>query len=124
MGLFNLSGKAKKKKTNSMGERLNKLTPEGEIPFGWMAYNQKTVNQIESELTVFRKKIHDAKTDIEKYAALKSYVLYIEDGKLHYGKMGKCEGKYFEEYVCESQETITNKKRFKQIEAKLLAEKR
>lgn len=123
MGLFNwkknVQEKHKIQKTNVSGEALDKLTSEGELPFGWMFYNKETVEKIEDELSVFRKQIYNAKTQIDKYAALKSYLMYIEDGKKHYNEIGECEGKYFEEYIINSQETITNKKRFREMKRTL-----
>lgn len=100
MGL--LSGLlGKKKRTNVAGEDLNHLTSEGELPFGWMAYNKEIVKQMDDEWFTFRCAVDDASDPIKKYAAMKSYLLYLEDGKKHYTSMNECVGKYFEEYYCD-----------------------
>ena len=118
MGLLGLFGK--KKRTNSVGEKLDRLTPEGELPFGWMVYNQDLIDQMETELETFRKAINEAHDPLEKYAALKSYLLYLEDGKKHYSAINECAGKYFAEYICDSAESEGNLKWFKKLEKELV----
>ena len=114
-----LKEKPKSQKTNSVGEDLSHLTPEGELPFGWMAYNQEIIGQMEAELAIFRKAIHDADNLLTKHSALKSYFLYLDDGKKHYTEINECAGKYFEEYICNSEETKSNMRRFIEIERQL-----
>lgn len=121
MGLF---GKKKRTpitrpRTNSVGENLNHLTPEGDLPFGWMAYNKEIIQQMESELSVFRKAVNDAKEPLDEYAALKSFLLFLKDGKAHYTRINECAGKYFEIYICDSVEAKDKRKRFKALEQKL-----
>ena len=118
MSLFSAKRKPDPK-TNALGESLDCLTEEGDLPFGWVAHNQSIVNQIESELSTFRNDIHNAKTPIEKYAALKSYLLYIEDGEKHYGKIGICAGKYFEEFVVGAYQTNKNIEMFATLQTQL-----
>lgn len=117
MGLFGLFGK--KKRTNSAGENLNHLTPEGKLPFGWMTYNQDIVNRIDSEIETFRDAINSAKDPTKKYTALKSYLLYLDDGKKHYSNINECAGKYFDEYICNSHMSESYLKQFKKLEKEL-----
>lgn len=119
MGLFHLFGKRK----NSLGEPLDKLTKNGELPFGWAMYRKTVVNKIESELSVFRKAIHDAHSSAQKLEAIKSYFQYIEDGKQRYRKIGECEGKYFDEYIVNSEEAKENIRKKKLIEKDLALDK-
>lgn len=118
MGLLGLFGK--KKRTNSVGEKLDRLTPEGELPFGWMVYNQEIIEKMEAELETFRKAINEADDPLKKYAALKSYLLYLEDGKKRYTEINECAGKYFAEYICDSAESEGNLKWLKELEKELM----
>jgi hypothetical protein len=105
--------------TNSVGENLNHLTPEGDLPFGWMAYNKEIIDQMESELMTFRNAVDDAVDPLDKYAAMKSYLLHLEAGKKHYSKINECAGKYFEEYICDTPYVDKIKKQFDALEKKL-----
>lgn len=111
------------KRTNFAGESVDRLDSDGNLPFGWVVHNQKYVVMIENDMQPFRQAIIDAKTDIEKYAALKSFLLYLQDGKIHYNEMGECVGKYFEEYICKSCEAEQRRKAYKEIERKLKGQK-
>lgn len=119
MGFFVSFGKGKSKNTNSVGERLDRLTPEGELPFGWAAYNKELVKRMDDEWFVFRCAISDAKDPVGKYAAMKSFLLFLEDGKKHYSGINECAGKFFEEYFCTTDYAATIKKQFKELEKKL-----
>lgn len=129
MGLFGLFNKKTTKekiaakRTNFAGESMDHLDKDGNLPFGWVVHNQKYVDMIESDMQPFRQAILDAKNDIEKWAALKSFVLYLKDGKKHYYQMGECVGKYFEEYICKSTEAKQRKEAFKRLDAKLKGQK-
>lgn len=111
------------KRTNFAGESMDKLDASGNLPFGWVVHNQKYVDMIEHDIQPFRQAIADAKTDIEKYAALKSFLLFMQDGKKHYYEISPCVGKYFEEYICNSMEAEQLRKAYKQIESKLKGQK-
>lgn len=107
------------KRTNCVGERVDRLDKDGNLPFGWVVHNEKYVDMIERDMQPFRQAIANAKTDIEKYGALKSFILYLQDGKVHYREYGECVGKYFEEYICKSAEAEQRVKVFKELEKKL-----
>ena len=100
------------KKTNFAGVRMDRLDKAGNLPFGWVVHNKKTVDAIEAELQPIRKAICDAETDAEKLEALKRYEAYLKQGIVKYRRMGACEGKYFECDICGSEET---KKRLKEL---------
>lgn len=107
------------RRTNFAGESMDKLDKKGKLPFGWVVHNKNYVDMIEKDLEPFRQMIREAKTDEEKYAALKSFVLFLQDGMVHYAKMGECVGKYFEEYICKSEEAKQRIKNYKDIAKKL-----
>ena len=109
----------KKKHTNSVGEDLDRLTPEGELPFGWMAYNKEIVKQMDDEWLVFRSAIDDADDPVKKYAAMKSFIIFLADGRKHYSKINVCAGKYFEEYYCDTPYSHKIIKQFKELESEL-----
>lgn len=113
-GLF-----GKKKQTNSVGEDLDHLTPEGELPFGWMAHNQEIVKKMDDEWFFFRSAVDHASDPIKKYGAMKSYLLYLEDGKKHYTDMNECVGKYFEQYYCDNPFTEKVRDQFAKLEKEL-----
>lgn len=126
MGLFKkktVEKKLQKTRTNSSGESMDKLDKNGNLPFGWVAHNKKYVDMIEKDMKPFRKAISSAKTDVEKYGALKSFVLYLDDGKKYYKKVNACVGKYFEEYIYNSTEAEQRRKDFKNIEKRLKGQK-
>lgn len=106
----------KDKNHNTLGEPLDRLNKDGELPWGWVAYNKSIIQQIDTEISHFRNEINAAKGVLRQYAALKSYVLYLKDGYNHYSKIGECEGKYFNEFIVKSQESIDNIKHYKYIE--------
>ena len=111
------------KRTNYAGESMDKLDKDGNLPFGWVFHNQNHVQMIEQDMQPFREATWNAKTDIEKYGAYKSYILFLQDGKKHYYEMGECVGKYFEEYICKSTEAKQIKEKYKQVEKKLKGQK-
>ena len=110
-------------RVNFAGESMDHLDKEGNLPFGWIVHNQKYVDMIEGDMQPFRKAILDAKTDNEKYGALKSFLLYLQDGKVHYKEYGECVAKYFDEYICKSTEAEQTKKKYKELEKKLKDQK-
>ena len=111
------------KRTNYAGDSMDKLDKNGALPFGWVTHNQKYVDMIERDLEPFRQMLRDAKTDVEKYAALKSFLMFLQEGRAHYYEYSECVGKYFEEFICKSMEAKQRKEAFKKIESKLKGQK-
>ena len=70
------------------------LTKEGELPFGWIYRNKAFVDPINTEYSHFLTMWIDSakKAPKEQYAALKSFVLYLEDVE----KLCKSKGECFE----------------------------
>ena len=92
---------AKKAETNSLGEQLDKLTAEGELPFGWVYHKRESTAKIQTEYSYFLNMWLETqnKSPKEQYAALKSFILYLEDaGKLCKNK-GECYEFWFYNYL-------------------------
>ena len=64
------------------------LDSDDGLPWGWLYQNKELVDTIFHEAMTFESEISHAKGDLQKYAALKSYVLYLEDGIDPYKKVG------------------------------------
>lgn len=104
MGLFDILKKkvtvqkqhplATKTETNSFGECPDKLTPDGELPWGWVTKNKEFCDKINSEYSYFLNMWCEAsnKSPKEQYPALKSFAMYLEDVQ----KLCKTKGECFE----------------------------
>ena len=104
-----------KTETNSSGECYDRLTPDGELPWGWVTRNKEFCDRINGEYTYFLNAWLQArnKTPLEQYSALKSFVLYLEDVE----KLCKSKGECFDFWL---HEILTGKgyieKRKKELE--------
>jgi hypothetical protein len=103
MGLFDFMKKKSvpsktpntiKAKTNPFSECVDKLTPEGELPYGWFYKNKEIIEKINSEYSYFLDTWLESrnKSPKEQYSALKSFVLYLEDA----AKLCRAKGECFE----------------------------
>lgn len=83
-----------KAETNSFGERYDRLTADGELPFGWIYRNKDFTDKIQAEYSYFLNMWLDSrnKSPKEQYPALKSFVMYLEDVE----KLCKSKGECFE----------------------------
>lgn len=84
MGLFGLFGKKPKSSavnTTSAVVRLDRLTPEGKLPYGWYTHNRAFTERIEHEHHVFVEAYVEGKKKSPKeyYAALKSLTQHTAD---------------------------------------------
>ena len=122
MALFKFGKKNTNKilntKTNSVGEPLDKLTKEGELPWGWVSYNKSFVEQIQKEFLYFLNncKDSDGKHPKEIYSAKKSLVLYLEDVKKLCDQKGECFTYWFDNILVSKDYLEKNKKELKSIE--------
>lgn len=110
-----------KKKTNSFGESLDKLTPEGELPWGWIAAHKEFTGRIEKESKSFLDAWMNLKDKSiqNQYAACKSYVLYLEDAKRLCASKGECYEKWFSDIVADQKYFNRCYKDLKALESKL-----
>lgn len=102
MGLFGLFGKKKARKkihskkktanTNSFGERMDRLTSKGDLPYGWSYANREFTDRIEKESKFFFDAYFASKRKgmLQEYAALKSLIIYIEDVTKLCKRKGEC----------------------------------
>lgn len=106
-------------RTNTSGENLDHLTPEGELPWGWEAYNKDIVQQMESELKPLRDAIYNATTPQSKCAALQNFIRHTEDGLQRYYSINECAGKFYEEYIWLSEERAKYMRQYNQLKKEL-----
>lgn len=117
MGLFDLFKKKSTKNTdqrsnngsstNSFGQRMDRLTPEGELPYGWIYANNDFVKPTESDYRYISEEYYKAQNAdvLKKYATLKSLVVYMEDIKNKCIAKGECFRKW-SEIVVANPETL------------------
>jgi hypothetical protein len=100
MGLFNfkknqpiLSTK-RLKVQSTQDDNLLHLTKDGELPFGWIYRNKEFTDKIKSEYSYFLNLWLNSRNGSPKdrYATLKSFVMYLEDVE----KLCKSKGECFE----------------------------
>ena len=122
MGLFDFFKKKQPKpakaNTNSIGEPLDRLTADGELPFGWVYRYKDFTDKISSEYLFFSKEYYESlrKEPIKKYAALKSLLLYIDDAKKLCAANGECFTFWFCETWAKDEEVQKMRSELKYIE--------
>ena len=109
MGLFS---------TNKESD-LKHLTPDGELPWGWMAYNKDVIQQMEGELKPLREAIYNAKTPQDKCTALQAFTRHTESNTQRYYSINECVGKYYEEYIWLSEENQKYIQQYNQLKKEL-----
>lgn len=106
MGLFDLFKKkqqqpAQNVKPNIVGMHSDRLDSNGELPWGWIAANKVFVDQINGRHKYFL----DAwlgvkgKDVLKEYAALKSFVTFLNEAKERCVKNGECHAKWFSDII-------------------------
>ena len=103
---------------NVFGERLDCLTPEGELPWGWIYANTDFTERITSEYKYFLDAWYDIRNKdvIKEYGALKSLVIYLEDAKKLCASKGECFEKWFDDLIASQDRIDKYKTRQKYIE--------
>lgn len=131
MGLFGLFSKKKSvkekmqgMKTSFSGERLDRLTPSGDLPFGWGAYNEKFVKLVADEDDRDVNAFYHEKEPVKKYELMEKYFKGLDEKKKRYYKIGECEGKYFELNVCETAFMANLKKEYAHLKNNLKMEQK
>lgn len=69
---------------------LDRLTADGDLPFGWLYANKDFTQQIQEEYSYFSDSLSNAKSVKEKLCALTSLVKYQEDVKRLCESKGEC----------------------------------
>lgn len=90
------------------------LTPEGELPFGWVYRNREFTVPIHSEYSYFLNMLLESRNKAPKelYSALKSFILYLEDVE----KLCKSKGECFEFWFYGN---LTSKERLQKMKDEL-----
>ena len=104
--IMRLFGKRKKKESKVIKkvekpESKQEYLENGELPFGWIYRNKVFVEKIQNEFTYFLDRWVESrrKPAIEQYAALKSFVLYMEDVERLCKSKGECFEFWFNEIL-------------------------
>lgn len=86
------------KRTNLSRESLDKLDKDGNLPWGWYAAHKEFADERTAEFQCFLENYSAArnKSPLEKYGALKSLVVYLEDSRKKCCLMGECYVKWFD----------------------------
>ena len=92
MGLLGLF--KKNTHTNSVGEDLDHLTPEGELPWGWLSRNTPICKLYEDQMVAIAKSLDSLKTDAKIIQLKKLIAIYYEYKEFCYSK-NECYIKYF-----------------------------
>lgn len=73
-------------------ETPEKLTEDGELPWGWFYHNKDFIEKIDGEFSYFLHNWTDSmrKSPVERYAALKSFVTYLHDVERLCKSKGEC----------------------------------
>lgn len=125
--LYLLFGKKKKKPTktvkkssnkNSFGERMDRLTRKGELPYGWAYENREFTEKIEKEYSHFRETYYKEEKNgvLKEYAALKSLILYMEDTKKLCKQKGECFAHWASYMIADPEDLSKLKERREYIE--------
>lgn len=110
MGLFNFKKKKDFKKENGLkslkplattDNNLNRLTKEGELPWGWILRNSEFTGKIGGEYSYFQQAWIKSrnKSPKELYSSLKSLIIYLEDAEKLCKAKGECYEFWFYEHL-------------------------
>lgn len=87
---------------NSFGEDLQRLTPNGELPFGWVSYYRDFTERQEKKIDATWNKVYSSSTAKEKIDAYKRYFSTVKSVGTTCKKAGECHYKWFCENILES----------------------
>ncbi len=135
MWLLGLFGKKKKKrtaaakksaKTNASGERMDRLTRKGDLPYGWSYANREFTAKIEKESKFFFDAYFTSKRKgmLQEYAALKSLIKYIEDVTKLCKRKGECFAYWASCMVANPKQLSEYKSKLKRLEEKIKSTKK
>lgn len=124
MGLFDfLKKKATVEKQQPQATKVEKerLTPEGELPWGWVTRNKEFCDRIQGEFLYFLHTWLEAKNKapMERYSALKSFVVYLEDVEMLCKSKDECFEFWFREILTGKDYVEIRKKELEELTANL-----
>lgn len=88
---------------NSIGEDLQRLTQNGELPFGWVAYYKDFVNEQNQKIDTLWKDVYTATSTTKKLEAYRKYFDEISHIAVLCKESGECHFKWFCENIIETQ---------------------
>lgn len=117
----NSSTRKKPSNKNSFGERTDRLTRNGELPYGWYSENRAFTGKIEAEHSFFSESYYKSKHEgiMQEYAALKSLILHMEDVQELCTRKGECFAFWSTFVVANPKDIADYKIELKKLEAKL-----
>lgn len=120
MGLFGLSKKKNKAVYTLPNDPLDRLTPDGELPFGWYTANKAFTSKLQTKYKTFLDAwlVSREKSDLKEYAALKSFVIYMNDVKNLCERKGECYI-FWRDVLFDDEYLARQTDRLKQLENKL-----
>lgn len=128
MGLFGLFEKKKQSKpvkkvskSNKPIERMDRLTPDGELPWGWVTTNKAFTDKTYKEYSRFCDAYYKSKKKgmLQEYAALKSLIIYMEDVQKLCKRKGECFAYWASYMVARPKDIAEYKAHLNALEAKL-----
>lgn len=124
MGLFDFMKKKtpiSQQQTNSFGEHWDRLTPDGELPFGWVTKNKDFCDKINGEYSYFLNTWLDSRkmSPKEQHQALKSFILYLEDVERLCKSKGECFEFWFREILTSEDYIDMRKKDLEKLQSKI-----
>lgn len=93
----------KDKYHNTLGQSLEHLDENGELPFGWTYHNREFTDKIEKKFSYFLNNWLNSrgKDNLKEYSALKSLIMYIKDAEKLCKSKGECFSKWFSDCVAD-----------------------
>lgn len=106
---------------NTLGQSLEHLDENGELPFGWAYHNKKFTDKIENEFSYFLKCWTNVrgKDTLKEYTALKSLIVYIKDAEKLCKSKGECFSKWFSDCVADREYLKKREIELKQLQDSL-----
>ena len=99
----------------------DRLTPDGELPFGWVTKNKDFCDRISDEYSYFLNTWLNTrkKSAKEQYQALKSFILYLEDLERLCGSKGECFEFWFREILTSENYIAMRKEELEKLHSKI-----
>lgn len=114
------ANRKKAAKQNASGERMDRLTSKGDLPYGWAYANRDFTEKIEKEYNQFTDAYYKSKKNgmLKEYAALKSLIIYMEDVRELCKRKGECFEYWASCIVARPQDIAEYKARLTVLEAR------
>lgn len=95
------------------------LTPEGELPLGWLYHNKSFIDKTQADYSYFFDNWLDAtkKSPVQLYSALKSFVVYLEDIERICKSKGECFEFWYYEIIASKDYIEKRKNELKELTA-------